>query len=69
MVGGIRADRAIVMGDSIRMVMKCKSQDGERKAYEQETDKPSFHNALINQLVKKSKWGRHRIYWQDMLYF
>jgi hypothetical protein len=34
MVGDIRADRAIVMGDSIRMVMKCKSQDGERKAYE-----------------------------------
>ena len=68
MVGDNRADRAMVMGDSIRMVMKCKSQDGERKAYEQETDKSSFHNTLINQLVKKSKWGRHRIFWQDMLY-
>ena len=56
------------MGDSIRMVMKCKSQDGERKAYEQEIDRSSLHNTLINQLVKKSKWGRHRIFWQDMLY-
>ncbi len=46
MVGDIRADRAIVMGDSIRMVMKCKSQHGERKAYEQETDKPFIHKPI-----------------------
>jgi len=46
MVGDIRADRAIAMGDSIRMVMKCKSQDGERKAYEQETDKLFIHQSI-----------------------
>jgi hypothetical protein len=43
MVGDIRADRAIVMGDSICMVMKCKSQDGERKTNQQEIDKFSIH--------------------------
>jgi hypothetical protein len=43
MKGGERADRAIVMGNSIRMVMKCKSQDGEKKAYEQEGGKFSIH--------------------------
>jgi hypothetical protein len=43
MVGDIRADRAIVMGNSIRMVMNCKSQNGEGKADEQEIDKFSVH--------------------------
>jgi hypothetical protein len=46
MVGDIRADRAIVMADSIRMVMKCKSQDGEKKAYEQETENPFIHKPI-----------------------
>jgi hypothetical protein len=44
MVGDKRADGAIVMGNSIRMVMKCKSQDRERKANEQEVGKFSIHH-------------------------
>jgi hypothetical protein len=43
MVRDIRADRAVVMRNSIRMVMKCKSQDGEGKANEQEVGKFSIH--------------------------
>jgi hypothetical protein len=53
MVGDIRADRAIVMGDSIRVLMKCKSQNGERNAYEQEIDKLSLHGIMINQNERK----------------
>jgi hypothetical protein len=68
MVGDIRADKAIVMGDSIRMVMKCKSQDGQRKPYEQEIDKLSPHGTIINQNEKKSKWGMHCISWKERLY-
>jgi hypothetical protein len=36
MVGDIRADRTIVMGDFISMMMKCKPQNGERKTNQQE---------------------------------
>jgi hypothetical protein len=43
MVGERRADRAIVMGDSSRMMMKCKPQDGKRKANKQEMDKFPIH--------------------------
>jgi hypothetical protein len=35
MMGGKRADRTIVMGDSVLMMMKCKSQERERKTNEQ----------------------------------
>ena len=43
MVGDKRADRAIVMGNTIRVVMKRESQDGEGKANEQEGDEFSVH--------------------------
>jgi hypothetical protein len=43
MVGDIGADRAVIMGNSIRMVMKCKSQDRKRKANKQERDEFSIH--------------------------
>jgi hypothetical protein len=43
MKGGKRADRAIVMGNSIRMVMKCKSRDRKRKANKQTANKLSVH--------------------------
>jgi len=68
MVGDNRADRAIVMGDSIRMVMKCKSHNGKKKAYEQEIDKLSLHGIMINHNEKKSKWGRYRIFWKEIPY-
>ena len=55
MVGGKRADRTIVMGNSIRMVMKCKSQDGERKANDQEIDKFPIHQPIDLLRVLKSK--------------
>jgi hypothetical protein len=35
MVGDIRADRAVVMRNSILVVMKCKSQDRKKEANEQ----------------------------------
>jgi hypothetical protein len=44
MVGDGRADRAIVMGNSILMVVKWKSQKREGKANEQEIDKFSIHS-------------------------
>jgi len=34
MVVAIKADRAIIVGDSIRMVMECKPQNAEGKTYE-----------------------------------
>jgi hypothetical protein len=43
MVGGMTTERACIMGNSIRMVVKCKSQNRERKANDQEIDKFSFH--------------------------
>ncbi len=42
-MGNKRADGAIVMGNSIPMAMKCKPQDGERKANQQEIDNSSIH--------------------------
>jgi hypothetical protein len=43
MVGDKRANRAIVVGDSILMVMKCKSQNRDRKTNKQEADEFSVH--------------------------
>jgi len=43
MVRDDRTDRAIVMGHSIRMVMKCKSQDGKREEDKQEMEKFPIH--------------------------
>jgi hypothetical protein len=43
MVGDKRADRAVVMGHSSRMVMKCKSQNTKRKANKQKMDKFPIH--------------------------
>jgi hypothetical protein len=43
MSGSERADRAIVMENSIRMVMKCKSRDRKKKANKQKADKFSVH--------------------------
>ena len=34
------------MGNSIRMVVKCKSQNRERKAYDKEIDKPFIHKPI-----------------------
>jgi len=50
MQGGKRADGAIVRGNSIWMVMKCESQNGEAKTNKQEMDKFSVHwlKMLIN---------------------
>jgi hypothetical protein len=43
MVGDIRTDNAIVIGDSICMMMECQSQDGEKKASQQEIDNFFIH--------------------------
>jgi hypothetical protein len=50
------------------MMVECKPQDEEGEANEQEADKPSLHNTAIYPLEKKSQWGIHCIFWQDMLY-
>lgn len=42
------------MGNSIRMVVKCKSQNREGKGNDQETDKFSFHYP-INLPIRKEK--------------
>ncbi|MGD0919029.1 MAG: hypothetical protein ABSB22_21500 [Thermodesulfobacteriota bacterium] len=47
------ADRTIVMGDSILMMMECKSQDGERETNEQEINKFSIHQANNLPICKK----------------
>jgi len=39
------------MGNSTLMMMECKSQDGERKAYGQEIDKSSFHHPVSVQSI------------------
>jgi len=52
MVGYIRADRTIVMGDSILMIMECKSQDRERKAYEEEIDEFFIHQPNKIKLIQ-----------------
>jgi len=49
-VGDIKADRTIVIGDSILMMMECKSQYGEGKANEQEIDKFSVHQPVEMEL-------------------
>jgi hypothetical protein len=46
MVGNKNANRAIGMGDSARMMMECKSQDGDKKAYGQEIEKFSIHQPI-----------------------
>jgi hypothetical protein len=43
MVREDRTDRAVVMGNSSPMVMKCKCQDGKRKINEQEIENFSIH--------------------------
>jgi hypothetical protein len=43
MVGDKRANQAGVMGNSTRMVVKCKPNDRERKANKQEMDKFPVH--------------------------
>jgi hypothetical protein len=43
MAGDERADGAIVMRNSIRIVMKCKSQNRKRKTNKQEADEFSVH--------------------------
>ena len=35
LMGDIETDRAIIMGNPIRMVMKCKPHNGEEEADEQ----------------------------------
>ena len=61
MVGDTKTDRTVVMRDPIRMVMKCKSQDGEREADKQGYDKFSIHSVKSNAYVKKSKCLRGHI--------
>jgi hypothetical protein len=38
-------ERAPIMASSILMIMKCRSQERERKANEEEIDKSSVHQA------------------------
>jgi hypothetical protein len=54
MVRDIGADRTIVMGDSILVMMECKSQYRERKANEQETNKFSVHQSMKNKRILPS---------------
>ena len=54
MVGDKRANRAIVVRDSIRVMMKCKSQNRERKTNKQEADEFSVHQ-LNNLSVRREK--------------
>jgi hypothetical protein len=56
------------MGDSVFMMVEYKPHDEEREADEQEVDKFSLHNTAIYPHGKKSQWGIHCIFWQDMLY-
>ena len=67
MVGDIRADRAIVMENSVLMMMECKPYNKEEEANEQEADNFSLHNTAIYPHGKKSQWGIHCIFWQDTL--
>jgi hypothetical protein len=39
-------ERASIMGNSIRVVVKCKSRSGEARAKEQEIGKFSFHRLI-----------------------
>jgi len=39
-------ERACIMESSMRVVVKCKSQSGEREAKEQEIGKFSFHRLI-----------------------
>jgi hypothetical protein len=59
-VEDIKADRTIVIADSILMMMECKSQYGERKANDQEIDKFSGHQPVeikLWYLKRKSKFA------------
>ena len=47
MVAEIKADRTTVMRSSIRMVMKCQSQNGEQNADEQDESRSSMHQLKI----------------------
>jgi hypothetical protein len=49
------ANRAIVMGSSIRMIMECKSQDRERKANKKEIDKLFTHQSTEIRLIHLQK--------------
>jgi hypothetical protein len=56
MVGDIRTDRAIGMGNSIHMMMKCKSQWGKKEANEQEIGKFFVHQPIkIRVIIYKKK--------------
>jgi hypothetical protein len=46
-------EKAVIMGNSIRMVMKCKSQNRERKANEQEINKLFIHQLNKLPICKK----------------
>jgi hypothetical protein len=48
--------RADIMGNSIRMVMKCKSQNRERKANKKEIDKLSVHQPIKIELFPVKKY-------------
>jgi len=69
MVSNIGANRAIIVGDSVPMVMKCKAPDKEGKANKQETDNFSVHLFTNNRHIKGGKWGMDSIFWQGILYF
>jgi hypothetical protein len=49
------ANRATVMGSSIRMIMECKSQDRERKANEEEIEKFFTHQSTEIRLIHLQK--------------
>jgi hypothetical protein len=49
-------ERADIIRNSIRMVMKCKSQNRERKANEKEIDKLSVHQPIEIELFLVKKY-------------
>ena len=51
MVGDKRTNRAIGMWNPTLMMMRCKSQDGERKTYKKEIDKFSIHQPMTMRVV------------------
>jgi hypothetical protein len=46
-------EKAVITGNSIRMIMERKSQDRERKAYEQEINKLFIHQLNKLPICKK----------------
>jgi hypothetical protein len=61
MVEDVKTDGAIVVGDSIFMMVECNSQDGENEANQQEIEKLFAHPAN-NLPICKEKEMRYKLY-------